>query len=160
MIAGPRGLVHRDRDAGGHAGEQNGALYLRARCFRAPLDAPEIPSAQSHGRRIGRRLRLASPTKRLVNGSAAATPATSRVVVPLFPHSRSATGAVRRRGPRPTIVTSADSGGMGTPSAPNTLAVLWTSAEGRMSRTLDAPSPSAAKINARWDSDLSPGTRM
>ena len=111
-------------------------------------------------RRIGRRLRLASPTKRLANGSAAATPATSRVVVPLFPQSRSTTGAVSPRAPRPTIVTSADSGGIGTPSAPNTLAVLCTSADGRISRILDAPSASAAKINARCDSDLSPGTRI
>ena len=45
------------------------------------------------------------------------------------------------------------------PSARRTPAVEWTSAESRMPRTRDSPSASAARISARCEIDLSPGTR-
>src|ERR1043166_2225970 len=111
-------------------------------------------------RRIGRRLRLASPTKVVRNGCAAAMPARRRALVPLLPQSTGADGAFRPLSPTPRTEKSAESVGIAAPRWRRTDAVDWTSADWRMPRIRELPSLIAANISARCEIDLSPGTRM
>ena len=123
-------------------------------------DAPICVSGRAI-RRIGRRLRLASPMNVALNGCPATIPAINRVVVPLLPQSSSAPGDVRPRRPSPVIRNVASAlhcDGTETPSADSTPAVLITSADGNTPRSTLSPVASAANLSARCDSDLSPGT--
>ena len=108
---------------------------------------------------MGRRLKLASPMNRAEIGSAATMPAMRRVVVPLFPQSSTSLGARSPRSPTPSTVMSGASGGMAAPRRRKTSAVDATSADSRMPVMRDVPSPNAARMSARCEMDLSPGTR-
>jgi hypothetical protein len=91
-------------------------------CSGSSTVAP-IASRGRATRRIGRRLRLASPTKIARIGSAATTPAISRVVVPLLPQSSGAAGCESPRSPRPRTTMSGDKSGISAPSVRSTPAV-------------------------------------
>src|SRR5215207_2070080 len=108
---------------------------------------------------MGRRLRLASPTSVELNGWAASTPAMRRALVPLFAQSSGRSLARSERDPLPLTVMSGATAGTSAPSARRTPAVARTSAESRTPRTRPAPVASAPRISARWEMDLSPGTR-
>src|SRR4029079_18803043 len=61
--------------------------------------------------------------------------------------------------PSPHRTKSPDNGGTETPSDRSTPAVECTSADSRILLTRDSPVPSAPKMSARCEIDLSPGTR-
>src|SRR5579884_2594727 len=106
-------------------------------------------------RSMGRRESEASPTRVTSKGAAASRPASRRMVVPELPQSSEPDGGRRPRSPRPTTTSPSTS----TPSARRQPAVLSTSAPGDSPRTRATPSATAFRISARWEMDLSPGTR-
>ena len=95
------------------------------------------PERHAPHARMGRRLRLASPTNVARIGVAASTPAMSRVVVPLLPQSRSVVGWTSPWRPHPRTTNDDESSGIATPSARSTPAVDCTSADCRIPVTAD-----------------------
>ena len=111
-------------------------------------------------RRMGRRRSEPSPVSRLQNGRPARAPASIRRVVPEFPASRTVSGSRQASGPAPCTRTSpsADSE-ISTPSCRRASRVARQSSLGSSPRIVVVPWAMAPSTSARWDSDLSPGTR-
>ena len=128
---------------------------------------PSAPSAWSFApicvsgsitRFIGRLESEASPKSRLGKGWPASTPASSRMVVPEFPQSMSCLGAVKaRRLPWTTSVVSSTVS-ISTPSERMAATVQRQSSLGRNPLMTHGPLAMAARITARWEMLLSPGT--
>src|SRR5579884_289524 len=116
--------------------------------------APMVRSG-STTRSMGRRESEASPTSVTGKGAAASRPANRRMVVPELPQSSGPDGSRSPRSPRPATTSPSTS----TPRARRQPAVLSTSAPGERPRTRATPSATAFRISARWEMDLSPGTR-
>ena len=122
-----------------------------------------IASSGCFTRPIGRRLRLASPMKRPRQSRAGDDTSwlplrCCRYAAAVEDLRLRCTKSLRytRPGERPI---SGPSGGMSTPSARSTPAVECTSADWQDVAHARRPSPSAPNISARWEMDLSPGTR-
>lgn len=93
-------------------------------------------------------------------GVVAIAPMTKREPVPEFPKSRGRAGL--RQFPTPVPVTTQFPGASCVSAAPKArrqLAVEWTSPDSSSPEMRVFPRASAPKIRARWDMDLSPGTR-
>jgi len=111
-------------------------------------------------RAMGRLRKEASPVSTLVNGCVASSPMSSRAPVPELPMSRTSSGSTRPPTPRPcrcqrpsaARVTSA-------PSRRMAAAVRSTSSPSSRPSTTVSPTASAPNMSARWEMDLSPGTR-
>src|ERR1700679_819033 len=114
----------------------------------------------SSTRAIGRERKLASPVKVAVMGVVATAPIIRREPVPELPKSSAAPGA--RHPPRPTPVTRhtpSPSRVTVPPRAWTAPAVLTTSSDSRSPEIRLSPSAMPARIKARWEMDLSPGTQ-
>ncbi len=141
--------------------------------FRAPcsVSGRRPPSAVSKRapncasgvvtRPMGRRDSEASPTQRAVSGVVAIRPMASRTPVPELPKSSAAAGDVRPATPTPwTRQAPSEPRAAAAPSAVMARAVLITSSASSRPRITVSPMATAPNIRARWDMDLSPGTRM
>jgi len=122
----------------------------------ASLRATEAPRALKGAtrRRIGRARSDVSPVSVETNGRPANAPAISRNVVPELPQSNFALGVVQPVTPG-DLTTSPENS---TPRPRSRSSVEETSAPGPRPDTQLSPSAIAARISARCDSDLSPGT--
>ncbi len=115
--------------------------------------------------RIGRRQSDASPVMVVVNGWAATTPVSRRMVVPEFAASSAMEGRSRPPSPRPTMSTERPSCGppsrsrTSTPRARRQASVAVASAPGANHVKRDRPSASEASSAYRCEIDLSPGGR-
>ena len=119
-----------------------------------------ISSRGSSTRRIGLERSEASPSKTAVIGQPATAPITSRQPVPELPKSSGACGCANPATPTP-CTSHAKSPVRSTlaPSARIALAVLRTSSPSSRPEIRVGPTASAPRIRARWEIDLSPGTR-
>ena len=95
-------------------------------CPSPPSNSIRAPMARNGTatRRMGRALKLASPSNRALRPRSPATrPVSSRVVVPLLPQSNGTSGEQSPSTPTPCTVISAPSGGIATPIARRAAAV-------------------------------------
>ncbi len=123
------------------------------------MRAPIAPSG-SATRRIGRGESEASPVRTLAKSWPASRPASSRIVVPELPQSRSAAGRRSPRVPTPSMVNTPRSASVTrTPSARTHASVDRGSAASGNPSTVEVPSPMAANRTARWATLLSGGRR-
>ncbi len=119
-----------------------------------------IFSSGSRMRRMGRLRSDASPSNVAVTSWPPTTPIISREPVPALPKSSTSAGGEMpptptpwmRQAPSPVRSTTA-------PSARQAAAVRSTSSPSRRPCTSVCPTASRPKIMARWEIDLSPGTR-
>jgi hypothetical protein len=182
VVAGEERLGDGDRDPRAQAGQEDGALDLRAGLRRCVGDLAQRP-AEHLDRQPVRLAQLAEGGAHLPErrGDAAHGPAAERGVPGERrgegargeqPHHQPRRGAavaavqhLLRHPPRPDAAAADHDrapvgGGIGdvAPSARSTAAVLRQSAPGRSPRSRLSPSATAASIRARWVTDLSPGT--
>ena len=127
---------------------------------RPSMCAP-ISRSGATTRSMGRRAIDSSPDSTVSRVQAAAHPASSRIPVPELPTSTTPAGSCSRPGPPST--TTAPPGGRRRPSAPKARHGRQ-GVRGRPGRSTgpsgwDRPSARAASSRARWEMDLSPGTR-
>ena len=110
-------------------------------------------------RRIGRPLRLASPTKRPVTPEPATTPASRRVLVPLLPQSRSRRGIAQpaQSDARDRDVV-AERGNVDAERAQHARRGVHVGRAEDATARATSPSASALQISERCEIDLSPGT--
>jgi hypothetical protein len=133
---------------------------------RPPSARPSTraPSARSGAASlsIGRRRRVASPVSTLSPGSAAQMPATRRREVPELPTSTTSSGSPSPTQPQPSTSAIALSGSrrQAAPRAESARAVAATSAPTLTPVRRDLPRARAARIKARCDIDLSPGSTI
>jgi len=126
----------------------------------AAMARAPISSSGSRIRRIGRLRSEASPSKVAVIGQPATAPITSRQPVPELPKSSGAAGSAKPATPTPrTVQLPSSPRATLAPSAPTALAVLMTSSPSSSPVIRVSPTASAPRIRARWEIDLSPGTR-
>ncbi|CAI8221688.1 MAG: Uncharacterised protein [Alphaproteobacteria bacterium] len=111
-------------------------------------------------RSIGRADKEASPTNSAAMAAPATNPMTSRTPVPAFPKSSGVSGVNNPIGPVPPICQSPLSCfSICAPKACMARMVASTSAASKRPLTRLVPVAIEAKIRARWEIDLSPGTR-
>ena len=109
---------------------------------------------------IGRLRSDASPSKVAVIGQPATAPITSRQPVPELPKSSTPAGDPEPADADAVHAPGAFAGALhGRPSARMALPVLSTSSPSSRPVMRVSPTASAPKISARWEIDLSPGTR-
>ena len=119
-----------------------------------------IEMSGSVTRRMGRRCNDASPTNCESKRCAASTPTNRRIAVPELPMSKGAGGGLNPCNPAPSIAACPSRGpSICTPMARNAATVASTSSPSSSPLTRDVPWASEPRITARWDIDLSPGTR-
>ena len=111
-------------------------------------------------RPMGRRDKDGSPISRTVIGCPAMTPIMSRAPVPELPKSSGSEGWLRPPTPRPRISQTSPDLRAGAPRAVTAFAVLSTSSDSSRLLTRVRPVARAPKMSARWEIDLSPGTRQ
>src|SRR6185437_14552260 len=114
----------------------------------------------SSTRAMGRERKLASPVKLTVTGVVATAPIIRREPVPELPKSSAVAGA--RQPPRPTPPTRhipSLSRITVAPRAPTAPALFSTSSDSKRPVIRLSPSAIPARIRARWEMDLSPGTQ-
>src|SRR5213076_780229 len=126
----------------------------------APASDTDAPIRRSGDatRSMGRVDSEASPDSTKRPGRPARAPVRSRIVVPELPASRSASRATCHPGPSTDSNRGTGPAGKCTPSRASEAAVEATSAPGAAPRTTQRPVAIAARISARCDTDLSPGT--
>ncbi len=139
------------------------SVPMTARGSRPPVRLTKLAPICSSGvvtRAIGRLARLASPVKKVVIGWLATRPIIRRAAVPLLPMS--STWSASTRPPMPTPRTRQTPSSLLTMSAPSArmAAAVWSTSS-PVSRPWMVVSPiaMAPNISARWEIDLSPGTR-
>ncbi len=126
-----------------------------------------IATARAPIRAIGSRMRFigrlrseASPSKLATIGQPATAPITRRQPVPELPKSSAAAGSRKPPTPTPKISqTPSRRRSTRAPSAAMALPVLSTSSPSSSPEMRDWPTARAPRIRARWEIDLSPGTR-
>ena len=129
--------------------------------FNAPYFFGGLQVYTSQDGAMGRRRSEASPSRVATAELPAMSPIMRRAVVPLFPQSitddgdRSSTGPLTSRGSPASSEPIAEA-----PSARSAASVALTSAPGVNPRSRLVPSASGASMSARWQIDLSPGTRI
>ncbi len=105
-------------------------------------------------RSMGRCDTESSPTSTVSHGKAAQNPDSRRMVVPELPTSMGTSDSHRRSVPPVTRSPSTSA-----PRQRTARAVRATSSPPDSPRRVEVPSARAARIRARWEMDLSPGTR-
>ncbi|MGY4354848.1 hypothetical protein ACVW0J_001341 [Bradyrhizobium sp. i1.7.7] len=109
---------------------------------------------------MGRLRSEASPSKTAEIGQPATAPMTSRQPVPELPKSSGALGSAKPATPTPfTLQAKSPVRSTLAPSACMDLAVLRTSSPSSKPEIRVSPTASAPRMRARWEIDLSPGTR-
>ena len=122
--------------------------------------AAPISRSGRAARSIGRRDSDSSPTSTDSNDWPASRPIDSRIAVPALPMSSAWRGAFRPCSPAPWIRTRPSARrSIATPIARIALRVDRQSALARKPSTSVTPSAMPPSIIARWEIDLSPGTR-
>ena len=116
-------------------------------------------------RRMGRRTSDSSPVSSTRTSHGASTPMSRRAVVPELPQSMGPSGWLGPRPPQPVTVparlpSGCFSSDASAPSARTARMEERTSWESSTPERRDVPSAIAANSTARWEMDLSPGTRM
>ncbi len=174
-------LANRRLPLGGQAGEQDRAFDLGARHGQAVVDAPQRATADHEGREapalapVDPGPHLPQRLRHPIHGPAGDRPVAgedAQAVQGRGPSGEQADGrprvahidrAVRfaEPGGPPSTTTSP----VGRPSTPapklrTAARVRWTSCPCDRPRSLDRPSARPASSRARWEIDLSPGTRM
>ncbi len=120
-----------------------------------------IFSSGSSTRRIGRLRNDASPSKVAVTGQPATAPIASRQPVPELPKSSGPAGWAKPPTPTPWMrQMPSPPRSSWAPSARMASAVWMTSSPSSRPLTVVRPTVMAPRIKARWEIDLSPGTRM
>src|SRR5436190_2109990 len=120
--------------------------------MRAPISRSGVTT-----RSIGRLLNDVSPATTVRHGNGAQNPASRRIVVPELPASTVVDAP--RRLPPVTRTVPAGSPSTRAPRASTAPRVRPTSSPVERPVILDVPFARAASSRARWDIDLSPGTR-
>ena len=110
-------------------------------------------------RPMGRRDSEASPISRTRMSWPAIRPIISRMPVPELPKSMSVPGSARPPTPRPRTSHAVPTLCTGQPIASSALAVLSTSSPSSRPQIVVRPVARAPSMRARWEIDLSPGTR-
>src|SRR6266571_2050036 len=107
---------------------------------------------------MGRPDREASPESTYLPGRPASAPASNRIVVPELPASRAASATTSQPTPSTPRAGGTPPGGRSRPRRPRQAIVEATSAPGAAPRISDRPRAMAARMSARCETDLSPGT--
>ena len=123
-----------------------------------PVTFAPIRSSGSATRSMGRPRREASPVRWAVTGSPATRPNNRRIPVPELPRSIGPSGGWSRDRPPWTRIEPPDSS-TSAPRARIASRVRCTSSPSERPVMVVVPSASAASSRARWEMDLSPGTR-
>jgi hypothetical protein len=128
---------------------------------RGPSIVAPIVESGMTTRPIGRFLKLSSPVMTEKKDVPASTPHISLAAVPEFPKSRMSSGSCRQSNPGLSIWTEEGSGCQTwTPRRENAERVRRQSSEGRNPVMLVLPEAIPPKMTERWETDLSPGTRI
>ena len=124
-----------------------------------PLAKAPMARSGAATRSTGRRQSDSSPVRTERKGRPASAPASMRRVEPELPASRGSAEARQLSAPRPTIRTVSPSRSMSTPRLRRQARVEAQSAALEKPRMRVSPRAIAPRIAARWEIDLSPGTR-